>query len=39
MAPRNGQGQHHRVDPRVTVTKWVILGSPFACALGYVLLK
>ncbi len=39
MEPRHGQGQHHRVDHRETVTKWLILGSPFACALGYVLLK
>jgi hypothetical protein len=25
--------------PRGSVTKWMVLSSPFACALGYLLLK
>lgn len=39
MESHSEQTQHHKVDHRAAVTKWVILGSPFACALGYVLLK
>lgn len=39
MLPRIGQTRHRKVDHREAVTKWLILGSPFACAVGYVLLK
>ncbi len=35
IARRQDRGLNHRQ----TVAKWMVLSSPFACALGYLLLR
>jgi hypothetical protein len=39
MSSQTHKRQDKAISPGATVTKWMVLGSPFACALGYLLLK